>query len=71
MKKLKTIICIISINLLLGGFLQAQNLSQKLGGVETDFIITSHGIELEITNQVIAKRAERFYDWGGHNEGAY
>lgn len=71
MKKLKTIICIIFINLLLGSFLQAQNLSQKLGGVETDFIITSHGIELEITNQIIAKRAERFYDWGGHNEGAY
>lgn len=71
MKKLKTIICVISINLLLGSFLQAQNLSQKLGGVETYFIITSHGVELEITNQVIAKRAERFYDWGGHNEGAY
>ena len=71
MKKLTAIICIISLNLLLGGFLQAQSLAEKLGGVKTGFIISSHGVELEITNQVISKRAERFYDWGGHNDDAY
>jgi hypothetical protein len=71
MKKLTTIIFIISVNLPLSSFLQAQNLSEKLGGVKTDYIITSHGVELEITNQVISKRAERFYNWGGHNDGAY
>ena len=70
MKKLTTIICI-SVNLLLSSFLHAQTLSEKLGGVRTDYVITSHGVELEITNQVISKRAERFYDWGGHNDGAY
>lgn len=71
MKKLTTIVCIIAVNLLLGSFVQAQNLSEKLGGVKTDFIITSHGVELDVISQVISKRAERFYDWGGHNEGAY
>lgn len=71
MKKNITVLCIISLNLLLSNFLQAQSLSEKLGGVKTDYIITSHGVELEITNQLIVKRAERFYDWGGHNDGAY
>lgn len=71
MKKNITILCIISLNLFLTSFLQAQSLSEKLGGVKTDYIITSHGVELEITNQLIVKRAERFYDWGGHNDGAY
>lgn len=71
MKKLTTIVCIITVNLLLGNSLQAQDLSEKLGGVKTDFIITSHGVELDVISQVISKRAERFYDWGGHNEGAY
>ncbi|MDO5522481.1 MAG: hypothetical protein Q4G48_00365 [Bacteroidia bacterium] len=71
MKKLAIITCIICLNLLMGSFLQAQSLAEKLGGVKTDYIITSHGVELDITNQIISKRAERFHDWGGHNEGAY
>lgn len=71
MRKNITILCIISLNLFMSGFLQAQDLSEKLGGVKTDFIFTSHGKELEVTRQVISKRAERFYDWGGHKDGAY
>lgn len=71
MKNLATISTIIALQLLSVSFLHAQNLSEKLGAVQTNLIITSHGMELEVTNQIIAKRAERFYDWGGHNDGAY
>lgn len=71
MKKLKTIFLIAALQIMSVGFLSAQTLSEKLGAVKTEFIITSHGEELEVTNQVIAKRAERYYDWGRYDDSVY
>lgn len=47
----------------------AQSLTEKLGGVKTDFVFISDSLEMDIVDQAILKRGVRKYD--SYSDGAY
>ena len=47
----------------------AQSLTEKLGGVKTDFIFISDSAEMNIVDQAILKRG--FSNYGSYSDGAY
>lgn len=59
LKKLTVIIIILSSNYIFVPSGEAQNLSEKLGAIETGFTMTSYGQDREIVEQFIIKRAEK------------
>jgi hypothetical protein len=69
MKKALTVV--FATLLLSSGFLNAQNLSESLGAVKTNFQFYSGAIDLEVSTQFIIKNAGSYYHTGTWGDGAY
>ncbi|WP_026953948.1 hypothetical protein [Algoriphagus vanfongensis] len=59
LKKLTAILIFLSTTYLFNSELLAQNLSDKLGALQTEFSLSSYGQTREIVEQFIVKRAEK------------
>jgi hypothetical protein len=67
----RIIVLFVSFFLIINGLLNAQNLSQKLGSIKTDFKFYSDTIDLNVSNQFIIKNAGAFFSYNATSGSSY